>query len=105
MRSRRRWLCFHMDPRGRVFKGENCMSTRRVSGPRRKTTRLSAQRTRRAVGAVNKLEDFAHNLKLHRFAGVALGGGKTESTSVAIIEFYPDHKRIFLRGLYEKIKA
>lgn len=44
-------------------------------------------------------------LLVHRFAGVALGGGKTDKTSVAVIEFYPAQKRVFLRGLHEKIKG
>lgn len=42
-------------------------------------------------------------LKHVRFAGVALGGGKTDKTAVAVIEFYPDQKRIFLRSLRDKI--
>jgi hypothetical protein len=44
-------------------------------------------------------------LRVHRFAGVALGGGKTERTSVAVIEYYPDSKRVFLRALRDKIKT
>jgi len=44
-------------------------------------------------------------LELHRFAGISLGGGKTERTALAVIEFYPKQKRIFLRTLKEKIKS
>ena len=44
-------------------------------------------------------------LTVHRFAGVALGGGKTERTAVAVIEFYPESKRIFLRALRDKVKS
>lgn len=44
-------------------------------------------------------------LRVHRFAGVALGGGKTDKTAVAITEYYPDQKRLFLRALREKIRG
>ena len=45
------------------------------------------------------------NYKYVRFAGVALGGGKTDKTAVAIVEFYPDQKRVFLRSLREKVSS
>ena len=44
-------------------------------------------------------------MKIHRFAGVSLGGGKTDRTAVAVVEYYPQQKRIFLRSLREKIKS
>jgi hypothetical protein len=71
------------------------MSTRRLPSSKRKTTRVKSE----------QLESFAHTLQLHRFAGVALGGGKTDRTGVAILEYYPQHRRVFLRKLDEKIKA
>lgn len=43
--------------------------------------------------------------RVHRFAGVALGGGKTEKTAVAILEYYPEQKRVFLRALRERLKG
>lgn len=45
------------------------------------------------------------NLQIIRLAGVALGGGKTDKTTVAVIEFYPDQKRVFLRSLRERVTA
>jgi predicted nuclease with RNAse H fold len=42
-------------------------------------------------------------MKVVRFAGVALGGGKTDKTSVAILDYFPDQKRVFLRSLREKV--
>lgn len=42
-------------------------------------------------------------LKVVRFAGVSLGGGKTDKTSVAILDYFPEQKRVFLRGLREKV--
>jgi Protein of unknown function (DUF429) len=58
-----------------------------------------------------KGEDFLYeptfsrlqSLQLERFAGVVLGGGKTDKTAVAVIEFYPDQKRVFLRSLRDRI--
>lgn len=44
-------------------------------------------------------------MRVHRFAGVALGGGKTDKTAVAIVEYYPEQKRVFLRALREKIRS
>lgn len=49
--------------------------------------------------------DESKGLTVHRFAGVALGGGKTERTAVAVLEYYPESKRIFLRALRDKIKS
>jgi hypothetical protein len=48
---------------------------------------------------------FRQKLQLVRLAGVALGGGKTDKTAVAVIEFYPDQKRVFLRSLRERISG
>jgi hypothetical protein len=44
-------------------------------------------------------------LQIYRFAGVSLGGGKTDKTAVAILEYYPEQRRIFLRTLRDKIKG
>lgn len=43
-------------------------------------------------------------LRCIRFGGVSLGGGKTDRTAVVTVEFYPDHKKLFLRKIVEKIK-
>lgn len=37
--------------------------------------------------------------------GLALGGGKTDRTSLAVVEYYPDQNKIFLSRLFEKIKT
>jgi hypothetical protein len=44
-------------------------------------------------------------LKSIRFAGVSLGGGKTDKTAVAVLEFFPQQNRIFLRSLREKVST
>lgn len=45
------------------------------------------------------------DLRLVRFAGVSLGGGKTDKTAVAILEYYPDQKRVFLRSLRDRVSS
>lgn len=45
------------------------------------------------------------SLKVHHFMGVSLGGGKTDKTCIALLEYYPDQNKIFLSRLFEKIKT
>ncbi len=45
------------------------------------------------------------NLEVLRFAGVSLGGGKTDKTAVAQIEYFASQKRLFLRSLYTNVTA
>lgn len=40
-----------------------------------------------------------------RFIGVSLAGGKSDKACVAILEYYPQNKKIFLSRLFEKIKS
>ena len=40
-----------------------------------------------------------------RFVGLSLGGGKADKACLAVIEYYPKHKKIFLTKIYEKIKS
>lgn len=47
----------------------------------------------------------SHAGEVHRFIGVSLGGGKTDKACVAIVEYYPKHKKVFLSRLVEKIKS
>ena len=44
-------------------------------------------------------------LKLHRFFGVSLGGGKTDKTCLSVIEYYPQQRKLFLSRLYDKIRS
>lgn len=76
-------------------RGTNRNTTRKRTSSTRSTPRESA----REVNARGK------GLTVHRFAGVALGGGKTERTAVAVIEYYPESRRIFLRALRERIRG
>lgn len=45
------------------------------------------------------------NLEVLRFAGVSLGGGKTDKTAVAQIEYFASQKRLFLRSLYTNVSS
>lgn len=39
-----------------------------------------------------------------RFVGISLSGGKTDKTSLAVVEYYPDQERIFLAELVDKVR-
>jgi hypothetical protein len=43
-------------------------------------------------------------LNLRRFIGVDLSGGKNDRTSVAILDYYPKEKKLFLTHIYEHIE-
>ncbi|NQZ02479.1 MAG: DUF429 domain-containing protein [Bdellovibrionales bacterium] len=47
----------------------------------------------------------AASLKVHHFLGVALGGGKTDKTCVALVDYYPDQNKIFLSRLFERVST
>jgi hypothetical protein len=57
----------------------------------------TGRKTRRSPPAVTGLQ--------HRFIGVSLSGGKTDKTAIAVVEFFPDHKKVFLARLFDKIKS
>lgn len=51
-----------------------------------------------------EIESFQKKMgKMHRFIGISLAGGKTDKACVAVIEYYPQHKKIFLTRLYDHI--
>jgi hypothetical protein len=43
--------------------------------------------------------------KLHRFIGISLSGGRSDKACVAVMEYFPEHNKIFLARLFEKIKT
>lgn len=43
--------------------------------------------------------------KVVRFIGISLAGGKSDKACVAVLEYYPENKKIFLSRLFEKIKS
>lgn len=76
------------------------MKSKARTSPKRQKAKVTSAAVDRLIETGGTV---TQNLKHVRFAGVALGGGKTDKTSVAVIEFYPDQRRIFLRSLRDKI--
>lgn len=73
------------------------MSKPRVSNPKGRSRRRSVK---------SDVSLWLHDsLKKHHFVGISLGGGKTDKTCVAIVEYYPEHKKIFLSQLIDKIQS
>ena len=66
------------------------MSKRKFSVPERKTNRPS---------------EVNNDKKILRFIGISLAGGKSDKACVAILEYYPENKKIFLSRLFTKIKS
>ncbi len=63
----------------------------------------SLKRKAKVPRSTLKSASSRQSLRLHRFAGVAMGGGKSEKTALAIIEYYPAEKRLFLRALRDRV--
>jgi hypothetical protein len=73
------------------------MSERRISG--------STRKTRASTGVTRSKSTISADKKSYRFIGVSLSGGKSDKACVAILEYFPEHKKIFLARLFEKIKT
>lgn len=58
-----------------------------------------------AKRSTSKKTSEGRGLTVHRFAGIALGGGKTDRTAVAVIEYYPESRRVFLRAIRDKVRG
>ncbi len=67
------------------------MSKGRLQSPQRKT--------RRSQDVKPPASHFS------RFIGVSLSGGKADKACIAVVEYYPEHKKVFLSRLFEKIKS
>lgn len=42
---------------------------------------------------------------VHRFIGLSLGGGKTDKTCLAVVEYFPRQKKLFLSRIHDRIKS
>ena len=60
---------------------------------------------KRSTGKSTELADVAHTTDVVRFLGISLAGGKSDKACVALIEYYPKNKKIFLSRLFEKLKS
>ncbi|QDK36966.1 DUF429 domain-containing protein [Bdellovibrio sp. NC01] len=76
----------------------------RQSSVKKKTTKKVAPKKVKAIESSSST-DTSHAGMVHRFIGISLGGGKTDKACVAVIEYYPKHKKVFLSRLVEKIKS
>jgi predicted nuclease with RNAse H fold len=97
-----------LSPRGKKARAKK-KTTRKLRQPAKPAPKGRRKSKGAGPSAVERL--FAtggvvtEDLRIVRFAGVALGGGKTDKTAVATIEYYPERKRVFLRSLRERIGA
>lgn len=49
---------------------------------------------------------LAHKgMKALHFMGVCMGGGKTDKTCMALVEYYPSQNKVFLSRLFERVKT
>lgn len=53
----------------------------------------------------SKPTESIKSVNVIRFVGVSLAGGKSDKACVAVLEYYPNNKKIFLSRLFEKIKS
>lgn len=81
--------------------------TRATKKTAKKSKRKGSTRAGAGPQAMERLLEtggtVTEDLRLVRFAGISLGGGKTDKTAVAILEYFPDKRRIFLRSLRDRV--
>lgn len=78
------------------------MPKSRLSGDGRKTRRSTVKSE---LQSSDMGDAKAHPGPVHRFIGLSLGGGKTDKACLAVLEYYPKHKKVFLSRLVERIKT
>lgn len=84
------------------------MRKSRLSGDGGKTRRSPVKKkAKKKASSLPKKETSAtsHAGEVHRFIGISLGGGKADKACIAVLEYYPKHKKVFLSRLVEKIKS
>lgn len=47
----------------------------------------------------------SNSLQVKKFVGVSMAGGKTNKSAVAMVEYYPKQKKLFLSQLHTKIES
>ncbi len=65
----------------------------------------SARRKARRATQKSLTPPKAHESRLNRFLGLSLSGGKSDKACIAIVEYYPEHKKVFLARLFDRIKS
>lgn len=43
--------------------------------------------------------------ELHRFLGLSIAGGKSDKACLAVVEYFPKYKKIFLTKIFDKVKS
>ncbi|XGC81673.1 DUF429 domain-containing protein [Bdellovibrio bacteriovorus] len=81
------------------------MSKSRLSGDGRKTRRSPVKKTTKKAVVSKPATSESHAGEVRRFVGLSLSGGKSDKACIAIVEYYPKHKKVFLSRLVEKIKS
>lgn len=81
------------------------MSRGRVRGTRSKSRTVATHKEADAENFAAIQSSGRKGPVFHRFIGISLGGGKTDKTSLAVVEYYPVQKKIFLSRLFDKIKS
>lgn len=81
------------------------MSRTRVRSTRRKSRNVKTSSSKESVFPIGETVAIPRRKlpKLHRFIGISLGGGKTDKTALAVLEYYPEQNKIFLSRLFDKI--
>lgn len=83
------------------------MSRGRISSPKRPSRRLAKKTAAKKTDGLSRTlaKKQARGFKINRFLGVSLGGGKTDKTCVAVLDYYPVQGKIFLTRLTDKIRS
>lgn len=55
------------------------------------------------ISARDNRQKQRQKLRQHSFVGICLGGGKTARTSVAVVDYFPQHKKVFLSRIIDRV--
>lgn len=82
------------------------MPKSRLSGDGRKARKSPVKKTTKKVSKKKASSETAGLYSdVHRFIGLSLGGGKSDKACMAVMEYYPKHKKVFLSRIIERIKS
>lgn len=79
------------------------MPRSRISGAGRKTRKPTAVKRKTTKKTVESTSSMV--TEVHRFIGVSLGGGKSDKACLAVMEYFPKYKKVFLSRIIERIKS
>lgn len=89
--------------------------TKKKSSSKPKASKAVAPKSPKAIKAAKAAKAAAKSqsknqgsptiTEVHRFIGISLGGGKADKACIAVMEYYPQYKKVFLSRLIEKVKS